>query len=78
MKTASEYLKGHKANREYPSYYHENDIEEMIKAARKEAIEAAAERATVNYEFDSFDDKVIAGSIKVDKQSILSIITELK
>lgn len=69
MKTAEDYIKGHKPNSEYPSYYHESDVEEMINEARKECLEEAAERA----EADNYED----GRAFV-KKSILNLIKELR
>lgn len=53
-------------------------IKNAINAARKEAIEECAERAQTEYYFSEFDDKVVLETIKVDRQSILSLVTELK
>lgn len=57
------------------------DIIKAINEARKEAIEECAEKATVKYDTDPAQYGTIAiggGIIRVNKQSILSLIDELK
>lgn len=75
MRTAAEIRKKYEFYKEDNYKWVIRKVEKMINEARKEAIEECAERAKTK---TSFGYKEIIGQEIVDKQSILSLINELK
>lgn len=70
MKSSGEYIAPFTANKEYPAYYHERDVEQMIEAAVTDYLTEAAKKVDYPYR-DKFGCHCDVPSI------VLSLIPEI-
>ena len=73
IKDAEYYLDGYKPNAEYPSYYHESSIIEMINRARIDALTAAM-NVVKTYKVGNSGSWMDAA---VDREPIIKIINKI-
>ncbi len=78
MRTAQEFINFYQPNSEYPSYYHESNIEQMINDARREAIEECMKQSQIICKEANYNGGNLKVEYCVDMDVFKLLIDELK